>query len=399
MSILFTPIRFGSLEIKNRFIQSATYEVMADTEGNVTDTLINRYRALARGEVGLVIPGYMYVHPLGRSYRHQTGIHSDRLIPGLRKLTRAVHEEGGKIVFQLAHAGRQTTKEIIGNTPLAPSSYGRDPVNFVKPKEMNAEEIEETIQSFQDAARRAVEAGADGVQLHAAHGYLINQFLSPFFNRRSDEWGGSDENRFRFLREIVVRIKDILPPDKPLLVKLNTHDHTPSEGVTPPIASRYARWLKEIGVDGIEVSAGTALYSFMNVSRGEVPERELLRSLPIWKRPIGILILRNMRGRFGFSFPYNVDAARLIKPHIGDTPLILVGGVRRLSDMETLIKEGITDCISMSRPFIREPSLVKQFREGKKQEASCISCNRCLAAVTLDIPVRCYVRGLPYYYL
>lgn len=395
MSKLFEPAKIGGLEIKNRFIQSATYEVMADADGKVTQSLIDRYRRLARGEVGLVIPGYMYVHPLGRSYRYQTGIYSDDMVPGLRKLTDAVHQEGGNIIFQLAHAGRQTTKQIIGKRPLAPSSCGRDPVYFVKPKEMSPREIEETIQSFKDAAHRAVEAGADGVQLHAAHGYLINQFLSPFFNRRNDEWGGSDENRFRFLREIVVAIKDTLPPDKPLLIKLNTHDHTPSEGITPAVASRYALWLTKLGVDGIEVSAGTALYSFMNVSRGEVPERELLRSLPLWKRPIGILMLKNMRGRFGFSFPYNTEAARLIKPLIGSTPLILVGGVRKLSQMKALIQEGTADFISMSRPFIREPMLVRQFRKGEKQEAACISCNRCLAAVPLDIPVRCYVKGLP----
>ena len=206
MSILFTPIDLGDVHIKNRFIHSATYEVMALETGEISDKLVKRYQNLAKGEVGLIIPGYMYVHPLGRCAKYQTGIHSDDMIPGLRKLVKTVHQEGSKIAFQLVHAGRQTEKSVIGQTPIGPSSKGRDPVYFVKPKEMNADEIQEVIQAFGKAATRAVEAGADGIQLHAAHGYLINQFISPFFNQRKDEWGGSDENRFRFLKEIIVSI-------------------------------------------------------------------------------------------------------------------------------------------------------------------------------------------------
>jgi 2,4-dienoyl-CoA reductase-like NADH-dependent reductase (Old Yellow Enzyme family) len=202
MSILFEPLNLGNVQIKNRFVHSATYEAMALETGEVSDQLIKKYQILAKGEVGLIIPGFMYVHPLGRSYTYQTGIHNDRMIPGLRKLVEAVHREGGKIAFQLVHAGRQTTKAIIGQTPIAPSSKGRDPINFVKPKEMNPNQIREVIQAFCMAAHRAVESGADGIQLHAAHGYLINQFLSPFFNHRGDEWGGSDANRFRFLKEL-----------------------------------------------------------------------------------------------------------------------------------------------------------------------------------------------------
>lgn len=186
--------------IPNRFICSATYEVMALPTGEVTEKLIDRYRNLAKGEAGLVIPGYFYVHPLGRAFPYQAGIHSDAMLPGLSSLTDAVHQEGGRIVFQLAHAGRQTTKALIGKIPLGPSGVGRDPINLVKPKEMDAAEIQEVIKAFGLAAKRAHQAGADGIQLHAAHGYLINQFLSPFFNRRADEWGCSDANRFRFLK-------------------------------------------------------------------------------------------------------------------------------------------------------------------------------------------------------
>lgn len=201
MSLLFTPKKIGNVELPNRFVHSATYEGMAKDTGEASDELVKRYEKLAKGGAGLIITGYMYVHATGRAYPHQTGIHSDDMMPGLKQLTDRVLQEGGKIFFQVAHAGRQTTKNLIGQTPLGPSSKRRDPIYFVKPKEMSEDEITDMVKAFGAAAKRAIEAGADGIQLHSAHGYLINEFLSPFFNIRKDSWGGSDENRFRFLKE------------------------------------------------------------------------------------------------------------------------------------------------------------------------------------------------------
>lgn len=395
MSILFTPLDLAAVRIRNRFVHSATYEVMALETGEVTERLVKRYRILARGEVGLIIPGYMYVHPLGRACRHETGIHDDRMIPGLSRLAGAVHEEGGKIVFQLAHAGRQTTKTMIGGKPLGPSAGGRDPFYFVKPREMDGGQIEEAILAFGAAARRAVEAGADGIQLHAAHGYLINQFLSPFFNRRTDEWGGSDENRFRFLKELLSEVRKETPRGMPVLVKLNSHDHTPREGITPSLAAWYAGRLSELGIHGLEISCGSVWYSFMNMCRGEVPVKELVRSLPLWKKPLGMMMLGMMAGKYGFERGYNIDAAKRIRPVLGDTALFVVGGLRKAEEMRKVLEERYADGISMSRPFIREPFLVRRIREGKTDASACISCNRCLAAVNLDIPVQCYRKGLP----
>lgn len=395
MSILFTPINLGSMQIKNRFVHSATYEVMALETGEVSNKLIKRYQNLAKGEVGLIIPGYMFVHPLGRAYGYQTGIHSDDMIPGLKKLVEAVHQEDGKIVFQLAHAGRQTTKAMIGQTPVGPSSKGRDPFHFFKPKEMNETEIQGVIKAFGKAASRAVEAGADGIQLHAAHGYLINQFLSPFFNQRDDEWGGSDANRFRFLKELILAIRNRLPQGMPILVKLNTHDYTPEEGITPPLAVTYAKWLADLEINGLEISCGSSVYSFMNMCRGDVPVKELVQSLPFWKRPLGTLMMKRLEGQYNFEEPYNLGVAKLIKPLLGEIPLFLVGGVRKVEEMEGILARQCADCISMSRPFIREPFIVKRIKEGKTETVACISCNRCLAAVPNNMPVRCYVKGLP----
>ncbi len=290
MSKLFEPITLGDREIRNRFVRAATYEAMAKESGEVTERVVDHYRRLARGEVGLIITGHVFVHPLGRGARRQLGLHRDDMIPGLRRLTEAVHEEGGKIALELAHAGRQTTRALIGQTPLAPSSRGRDPVNFVKPKRMDDGEIREAIQAFGEAARRAAAAGADGVELHAAHGYLVNQFLSPFFNVRSDDWGGSAENRFGFLRRVILEMRRRLPKGMPILVKLNTRDHTPQQGITPTLAAVYARWLAELEIDGLEVSCGSTLYAPFNMSRGDVPISDFIQTVPWWQRPGGLVV-------------------------------------------------------------------------------------------------------------
>ncbi len=303
MSLLFSPSKIGSTELPNRFVNSATHEVMAQKTGEVSDGLIKRYEKLAKGGVGLIITGLMFVQSSGRGYKHQIGIHHDSMIDGLKKLVDTVHKAGGKIAFQLAHSGRQTTKDLIGQTPLAPSSRGRDPMNFVKPKEMSENIILETVNAFGAAAKRVGEAGADGIQIHGAHGYLISEFLSPFFNIRTDSWGGSDENRFRFLKEVFQEVKKVVHDGLPVLVKLNANDYTPKEGVTPSLTARYAKWLTELGIDGVEVSCGTTNYSYMNMCRGDVPKSELVRSLSWWKKPIG---RRRLDSKVNESFEYIV---------------------------------------------------------------------------------------------
>ena len=395
MSLLFSPIKIGDVELSNRFVCSATYEVESKETGEVSDELIKRYVRLAKGGVGLSVTGMMYVHSSGRGYKYQTGIHNDSMTAGLSKLVDAVHKEGGKIAFQLAHCGRQTTKGMAGQTPLAPSSRGRDPLNFVKPKEMTENEILETIKSFGAAAKRAVQAGADMIQLHAAHGYLICEFLSPFFNIRTDSWGGSDEYRFRFLKEIYQEVKNVVPEGYPVFVKLNTNDYTPKEGITPSLAAKFAKWLAELGIDAVEVSCGATNYSYMNMCRGDVPTPELVQGLSWWEKPIGKLMISKLEGRYNLEEGYNLGAAKMIKPVLGDTPLLLVGGMRKVSHMEDILKNGYADIISMSRPFIREPFLVKKIEEGKMEKVSCVSCNRCLAAVVNNLPVYCYNKGFP----
>ncbi len=390
--VLFSPIRLADMEVTNRFVHSATQECMATPEGLVTDELVQRYVNLAKGEIGLIIPGDMYVHPLGKSRYYQTGIDTDAAIAGLKRLVGAVHEHGAKIVFQLSHAGGQTSKNVIGSIPLAPSVYGRDPVHLAKPKEMDEEEILTAVRAFVHAAGRAVEAGADGIRLHAAHGYLINQFLSPFFNHRKDSWGGSEENRFRFLGTIISEVRKVMPAGMPLLVKLNTHDYTPKPGILPELARHYAERLARMGVEGVELSSGTASYSFMPMCRGEVPVKELVDGQPFLLKLPARITLTRLVGKFDLEEGYHLDAARLIRPVLGSVRLLLVGGLRTVRFMEEVIEQGSADMIAMSRPFIREPFLVRRIREGKTERTSCISCNRCLARIARCRPVRCEYR-------
>jgi 2,4-dienoyl-CoA reductase-like NADH-dependent reductase (Old Yellow Enzyme family) len=362
MSILFDPYKIGKIEVKNRFVRSATLENLAKDTGEVTEELVNLYRTLAKGEIGLIISGYMYVHPLGRGYKYQTGIHNDKLIPSLKKITHAIHEDDGKVAFQIAHAGMQTFTRLTGGPLLCPSGEILNPTSFEYSREMTEEEIENSIDAFVKAAKRAVEAGADAIQLHAAHGYLINQFLSPFYNRREDEWGGSDEQRIRYLKEIIFRIKKIIPSNVPLIIKLNTNDYTPTEGITPQLGMNYTERLIKLGIDAIEISCGSG-FALFNMSRGDIPVKEFVQAVPDYLKVTVENIYQDMVGKFVLEEGYNLNAAKIIKPKMKDVPLLLVGGLRSKTLMEELIRSKYTDFISMSRPFIREPFLVKNFRE------------------------------------
>jgi 2,4-dienoyl-CoA reductase-like NADH-dependent reductase (Old Yellow Enzyme family) len=315
-SILFSPIKIGSIEIPNRFVRSATHEFMAEPDGMPTGRLARLFEKLAEGEVGLIITGHAYVHPLGKASPGQTGIYDNRFVDALRPIPRAVHATATKIFLQIAHAGRQTKPKIAGGTPVSPSPV-YDPSVKLEPKELTGDEIRGLIADFIAAARRAKEAGFDGVQLHMAHGYLLSSFISPHVNRRTDEWGGSPENRARMALDIVRGIKVANGRDFPLIVKLNSTDFLP--------AGRGSVW--------------TGL-------RAEEDEG------------------------------YFVESAARIKAAVR-VPVFGLGGNRTFAAMERFVREGKIDLISMSRPFIREPYLVRKFREGVIAKSECISCNKC----------------------
>ena len=231
MSILFEPAKIGDLEVKNRFIRSATYFALADEDGFIGEPSVNLIRTLAENEVGLIIAGYAYVLKNGRRAVDANGIQDDDHIPAYRKMTEAVHYAGGRVVMQLGHAGVQAQAVAeTGDDYVAVSVTDNMPDFGRRPREMDAGDIERTIDAFGRAARRVREAGFDGVQIHGAHGYLVSQFLSPWTNRRTDQWGGSPDNRMRFIVEVVRAIKKQVGENFPLMIKLGCIDYL-NEGV------------------------------------------------------------------------------------------------------------------------------------------------------------------------
>lgn len=388
MSKLFEPVRLGQVELANRIMHSATMESMADAEGHVTDRHLERYRALAASGVGLIVPGTLHVNDAGRFGMYSAAISDDRFMPGLSRLVDAVHRNGSRIAFQIQHAGRQTFRRVTGQRCVAPSKGRLDPMFMARPRVMSPGEIESTVEDYARAAERAFEVGVDGLQLHAGHGFLVNQFLSPFFNRRTDEWGGSDENRFRFVRRVFERWLEKKPDSVFLMAKLSVNDFTPRAGINPELAARYSGWLHEMGVDCVETTCGTGSFSNMNIWRGDIPIREMVRALPPIKRPAGWLVIRRMVGRFDWEEGYNLEAARTIRAAVPGLKLSLVGGLRHREFMERVLEDGSVDLVSMSRPFIRRIDLVEDLRRGAGR-VSCVNCNRCLATTVGNQPIRC----------
>jgi 2,4-dienoyl-CoA reductase-like NADH-dependent reductase (Old Yellow Enzyme family) len=383
MPALFSPFRLGKLEVKNRFVSSACEDNGDACAGEASDRAVRKIEAVAEGGAGLAITPHLFVHPLGRTRPGQLGIHGDAMVDGLRRMAEAVHRHGGKIVFQLGHAGMQTKAETIGRPPLGPSSD----------LPMSEAEIHDVIDSFALAARRSAEAGADGIQVHAAHGYLISEFLSAYYNRRDDSWGGSDENRFRLLKEIVEGARSALPAGMALIVKLNSSDFIPEGGVVQAQAQDYAARLSALGVDGLEISCGTSQLSPWSMCRGEIPIKEILSFYPEGRRQGVETALAGMRGRFELVEAYNLDAAKAMRPFAKGVSLIPVGGWRTVSRMEDAIEKGEADFIAMCRPFIRDPHLVRKIESGDIARVSCTSCNRCLIALAKGMPVQCYANG------
>jgi len=346
-SVLFSTVKIGRVTIPNRFVRSATHDFMAEEDGSVTERHISLFSGLAEGEVGLIITGHAFIHPTGKASPRQIGVHDDRMVSGLSRIPEAVHKYPSRVFLQLAHAGRQTKEKICGCTPLAPSAV-YEPVFKVMPKSMTREEIKATVDDFIQAGRRAKTAGFDGVQLHVGHGYLLSSFISPYTNRREDEYGGSLLNRARIVREILRELKDRNGPDFPVIAKLNSSDFIP-QGLSVEESIEIARLLETDGLDGVEISGGMSEAGQGSVWKGLRPPEE--------------------EGYF-------VGSACRFKAVLG-IPVFGLGGFRTFRAMERAVEEGKVDLISLSRPLIREPGLVKGFRLGRTDRSACISCNKC----------------------
>ncbi len=359
MPKLFTPTRIKNLALPNRFIRSATWEGLATEDGACTPELVDLMEDLAGGNPGLIITGHTYVSPTGQATLRQLGVDNDSRIEGLSEMTAAVHRKGGRIMMQLAHGGLRADAKFSNMTPMGPSATK----GLIEPpgREMTIEDILQTVDDFGQSARRAQAAGFDGVQIHAAHGYLLGQFLSPAFNQRTDEYGGRLENRARIVLDVLQRIQQEVGPDFPIFIKINCEDFL-NNGLTRDDFIQVCAMLDRTGIDAIEVSGGTLL------SGKHIPFRKEIT--------------------FERDQAYFRQAAKKLKARI-KTPVILVGGIRSYLLAERLVDEGYADYLSMSRPFIREPWLIARWQSGDLRKATCISCNGCLGAARSGRGIYC----------
>lgn len=361
MSRLFERSEINGMELNNRFVRSATWEGMAAEDGACTPKLIKLMADLAEGGVGLIISSHAYVKEDGQAGPWQIGVYKDEFIDGFRKMTRAVKAHDCRIVLQISHAGFFANPKLIGQMPLALS--GVEGFSKSPRKVISEEEIGNIVGAFGQAARRATEGGFDGVQIHAAHGYLLSQSLSPAFNKREDSYGGDLKNRARFLMEVLREVRSVVGPDFPVLVKMNSEDCLEG-GLTLEDSVQFGAMLQEGGIDAIELSGGTFLSGKLSPSRSGITSEE--------------------------REAYFREAARAFKEKI-NIPLILVGGNRSIEMAGQLLDDGYADYISMSRPFIREPGLIKRWASGDLRRAACLSDNQCFGPAMSGQGIHCVV--------
>ncbi len=398
---VFEPAAIGPAVLNNRLLRSATFEGLCEPAGNPTPDYEALYAMLSAQGLGALITGFAFVSRDGRAMQPgQAGIESDDRIPAFNRVARAVHANGCRIFLQLAHAGRQTVPAATGGRIYAPTAR-KSPYFNHRPCRLEETHIERIIEDFAQGARRAREAGFDGVQLHAAHGYLIHQFLHPAINDRTDAYGLDRQRGIgtAFLDRIIARTRSVCGPDFPLLVKVSAGDN-----YRRPMKERefveLIRFLDSRQVDAIEVSYGTMDHA-LNIFRGEtIPLQAVLDYNPrhrtrnrfkrfLWKK----LVLPLLRRQFiPFAPMYNLGAARLARQHT-TRPVISVGGFRTGAHIRTAIEEQGIDFVSLCRPILCEPDFALKLRQNENYESHCRNCNRCAVMCDSGLPTRCYARA------
>jgi 2,4-dienoyl-CoA reductase-like NADH-dependent reductase (Old Yellow Enzyme family) len=344
---------------------------MATEDGDITSELIEMYKDLAKGGVGLIITGYAYVQKATQSFPGQVGADDDSLIPSLEKIAQVIHNSGDqcKTFLQLGHCGRQS---YFADEIVAPSAV-LEPITNRMPREMTIEEIEETVNAFAEASRRAMEAGFDGIQLHSAHGYLLSSFLSPHTNRRKDQYGGNIENRVKIFEEILKKTKKLAGNDFPLSIKMNADDFL-ENGLKIEESKKIAKILADIGYASIEVSGG--MWEVLMRSKKELGWQPVM----IPESRINI----NSKEKEAYHKSYALEFKKVV-----DVPIILVGGIKSLEVVNEILSNETADFVALSRPFIREPDLPNKWLKGTGENScKCISCNGCIGAA-MSGPIQC----------
>jgi 2,4-dienoyl-CoA reductase-like NADH-dependent reductase (Old Yellow Enzyme family) len=377
---LSDAVRLGPVTLKNRTIRAAAFEGMAPGHA-VSDELLAYHRAVAEGGVGMTTVAYAAVEQSGLAFAHQLWLRNEA-VPGLRRLTDAVHGAGAKASIQLGHCGNMAKPAIAGGRALAPSAkfnlYGP-----VMPRAMTADDIGRVTRAFGDAVRVAKDAGFDAVEVHAGHGYLISQFLSPHTNRRTDEYGGPLERRMRFMREVMREVRRAANGEIAVVVKTNLRDgfeggNQLDEGVA------IAKALEEEGADALVLTGGFVSRAPMFIMRGPMPMKEMSRRMTPWW-------MRTFVGAFGewlvpevkYADHYFLDDAREVRRAV-KLPLVYVGGVTSLASAKTVLAEGF-EAIALARALIREPGFVSRVLAEEAKDAGtpglCDHCNVCAARI------------------
>jgi len=397
MEGIFSPYHHGNLHLRNRIIKSAVYEGRCDRNGFPSESYLDFYKTLAMNDLGGIITGFAYISKVGRAmHPFQAGIDHPEKIKYYRNVTDAVHYHHCPIYLQIAHAGRQTLRRATG-AALKGCSSKRSIYFREKPEILRTEEVCRIITEFSDAAFYAREAGFDGIQLHAAHGYLIHQFLLSATNDRKDEFG-IDENTgigSAFLEKVIAAVREKCGKNFPVLVKISG-----AVDIKPEFSTRHfeelIRFLDRMPVEAIEISYGTMDHA-LNIFRGDVPESLILSQNPIFgtgnpvKRAVSKAIMQQyfIKKLKPFTPVYNLAFAATAKKLTG-IPIISVGGFRNGSEIRDAISSGKTDLAGLARPFICEPDFINKLKINGSYESQCTNCNICSVMCDSLHQTRCF---------
>ena len=366
MSILLTPAHIGSVAIKNRIVMPPMTTRLADDEGHVTDDMIAYYMARVRGGVGLITVEMASPERAGRHRRRELGIFDDQFLPGLTRLVDEIHRGGAKASIQLGHAGGHTRRDICGEMPVAPSAIPHPVFEItnetIVPEEMTRERIAEAVSAFARAGARAKAAGFDCVEIHAAHGYLISQFVTPFENRRTDQYGGSLDNRARFGLEVLRAVKAAVG-SMPVIYRVSVDDYFP-EGIGPDEGTQIALWAAEAGADALHIAAG----HYRSLPSGE-------RMIPPMAYPDATFL------------DYAADVKKRVR-----IPVIAVGRLGDPDRATDAVASGKADFVALGRTLIADPDWVVKLSRGEPARR-CLACNTCVNEMRGGSQLHCVVNG------
>ena len=373
--VVFGSARLGPITLKNRIIKAATFEGRSP-RGVVTDDLIAFHRRVAAGGAAMTTVAYLAVSPDGRTDRHCVVL-GDEAVPGLRRLTEAVHADGAAVAAQIGHAGPVANARSNRSPSIGPSR--RMSAGGTVTRAVSVDDIARITDDYRRGAANAAGAGFDCVEVHIGHNYLLSAFLSPRLNRRTDQWGGSLVNRARFPRQVVLAVREAVGNDVAVTAKLNMADGVPG-GFWLEESVEFARMLEEDGaIDALELTGGSSLSNPMYLFRGEVPLREFAATQPallrIGLRAVGSRFLREYPFEEAYFLPY----ARQFLAALS-MPLVLLGGVDRLDTVEGAVAEGFS-FVAMARALLREPDLVSRWEKGVADDGLFIHCNKCMPTI------------------